>query len=679
VWQQSGAHFVNGQAGWNREGSMNISMHARVRPVSSRAMLEERYWSVRRQVPIVYLLGVVNLSAMELAATRHLSVGLNLPTFVTLIACIRLWQWFGSMAGGRRSARKTDHKTMIKRLRQTIWFSCAVCLVVCARCIYLLEIGDAASRMAVMLFGGLTAIGVAYGFTAYPAAGRVPLLLIIGPLSIAALLTNDPQFAGAAFGLVVVATLTLRLIGSHSRHFNNVVHSRSEIAREQERLENARREAVIAATTDFLTGLPNRRAFVAALDEAARKRPGAFALAVLDLNRFKAVNDTFGHATGDQLLQEVSKRLVAHVDGRGLVARLGGDEFGILFHDTRRARQAHALGVEIVNGVNGPALIGGRELAVSLSCGIAVSRKRQDGPPSRLLADADLALYQAKRSPAGGVAMFELKMEAPRLRRGQIESALQLASVRTNLGVVFQPIFDLRSGRIIAHEALGRWTDPVLGAVGPSEFVPIAEQLNLIDDINHHLMGLAFEAARTWSDEVKLSINLSAIQICTPGCAKAVLERLKAAGLGAERLQIEVTETALLADFERARKNLTELRKAGATIVLDDFGAGFASIGYLRELRFDQIKLDGGLVTAAQHHDDGKRLLKAVVGLCDILGVSSIAEHVESKELLSLVIELGCTAGQGFWLAPPLGVESLTNDTKALLDPPATAHRQQAA
>jgi EAL domain-containing protein (putative c-di-GMP-specific phosphodiesterase class I) len=222
---------------------------------------------------------------------------------------------------------------------------------------------------------------------------------------------------------------------------------------------------------------------------------------------------------------------------------------------------------------------------------------------------------------------------------------------------MFQPIFDLKTGRIIANEALARWSDPDLGAVAPSEFVPIAEQLNLIDEINCHLMRLAFKAAQSWPHEIRLSFNLSAIQLCSAGAARSVLSALKHVGLDARRLQVEVTETALLADFERARANLTELRKAGATIVLDDFGAGYASIGYLRELNFDQIKLDGALVTAAQHSADGKRLLRAVVGLCEILGVSTVAEHVESKDLLRLVMELGCTAGQGFWLERPLDPE----------------------
>src|SRR3954452_8527007 len=185
---------------------------------TGRALIEEHYWSLRRQTPIVYLLGVVNLSAMEIAATGTLSVGANVPTFIACCGLIRMWHWYGSGYG-----KVPSHEHMLRRLRQTVWFAAAVCIAVCARCLYLLSVGDAASHMAVMLFGGLTAIGVAYGLTALPVAGWIPLLLIIGPISIVAVSSSDSQLTGAAFGLVVVAALTMRLMTAHSRHFTDVV------------------------------------------------------------------------------------------------------------------------------------------------------------------------------------------------------------------------------------------------------------------------------------------------------------------------------------------------------------------------------------------------------------------------------------------------------------------------
>ena len=291
---------------------------------------------------------------------------------------------------------------------------------------------------------------------------------------------------------------------------------------------------------------------------------------------------------------------------------------------------------------------------MSACCGFSFAARGGQASPSRVMADADLALYEAKDSATEPVSIFETRMEAPRRRRLHIERALQAGGLGDQLHLRFQPIVNLADGSILAHEALARWTDPRLGPVSPAEFVPIAERLHLIDDINDCLMTMAFNEARRWPERIKLAFNLSAVQLCTSGSAAKIIEGLNAASLAPARLQVEVTETALLADFETARLNLSVLRTAGVTIVLDDFGAGFASIGYLRELKFDQIKLDGALVTAARDSNDGKRLLSAVIKLCDILGVMSVAEHVESEDLLLLLKDMGCSAGQGFWLHKPL-------------------------
>jgi EAL domain-containing protein (putative c-di-GMP-specific phosphodiesterase class I) len=250
-------------------------------------------------------------------------------------------------------------------------------------------------------------------------------------------------------------------------------------------------------------------------------------------------------------------------------------------------------------------------------------------------------------------------MEAPYQRSAQIEAALRLPDVHKRIHLVYQPIFDLESGRVAAIEALARWTDTDLGEVSPAEFVPVAEQLNVIGTISDHLMSEALSEASRWPDAIRLSFNLSAVQLCSPGSAGVILRALKAARVETCRLQVEVTETALLRDFSQARRNLAKLRVAGVTIVLDDFGAGYASIGYLRQLTFDQIKLDGTLITAAQDTQDGKRLLAAVIGLCQALGVSTVAEHIENEEQRRLVAELGCFAGQGFWLQSPMPAEAI--------------------
>lgn len=619
---------------------------------SGRAIVEERYAALRHQIPIIYLLAVVNLAGLELATGGRLSPGLNFPTFLTVCAVVRIAQWF-------RARSDVSHETMLLRLRQTCWVAAALSLAVTAWCINLAA-GEPALRLPVTLFGGFTAIGAAYGLSFLPSAARIPLLVLALPLTVKGLLSNDVEYMGAALSLAVVTLLILRLLSIHGSHFADLVKSRSTIALQQELAESARQKAIAAAMTDFLTGLPNRRAFVGAIEteiEKHHRHGGGFAVAVLDLDRFKSVNDTFGHGTGDELLKKVAARLSRSAGDEALVARLGGDEFGLLFPKIATPEGATAAGLRILAEVNRPATANGRQFAVSVCCGFGLSNGERTANPSRILADADLALYQAKGEAPGRVAVFELPMEAPHRRRAQIERALQLPSFREKVRLVYQPILNLRTGALIANEALARWHDDELGDVSPAEFVPIAEQLHVIGRLSDQLLSEALAEAVQWPASVHLSFNLSAVQLCSEGSAEAILVALREAQLPPHRFQTEVTETALLADFSRARANLAILRDAGVTIVLDDFGAGYASIGYLREMYFDQIKLDGALVTAAQSSSDGERLLGAVIGLCLALGVSPVAEHIENEQQLKLLLRLGCTAGQGHWLQAPASAE----------------------
>lgn len=612
-----------------------------------RAMVEERYAALRRQIPIIYVLAVVNLGGLELATGGEITPGLNFPTLLTICALVRIAQWF-------RARGDIPHQAMLRRLKQTCLVAAALSLAVTVWCINLAG-ADAALMLPVTLFGGFTAIGVAYGLIYLPSAARLPLLFLAFPLTVKGLLSNDPQYMGAALSLAVVTLLMLRLLSIHGSHFADLVGSRSTIALQQELAESERQKAIDAAMTDFLTGLPNRRAFVGAIQAEIKKlrRGAGFAVAVLDLDRFKAVNDTFGHASGDELLKTVAARLSSAAGSKGLVARLGGDEFGILFPKLASPEEARKIGLRILREVNRPATVFGRQFAVSVSCGFGLASKERTSNPSRILADADLALYQAKEEAPGQLTVFELPMEAPHRRRAQIERTLQLPSFRDNLRLAYQPILDLRTGALIANEALARWHDEELGDVSPAEFVPIAEQLHVIGRLSDRLLSDAITEAVQWPASVRLSFNLSAVQICSEGSADTILVALREARLPPERFQAEVTETALLADFNRARANLAVLRDAGVSIVLDDFGAGYASIGYLREIRFDQIKLDGALVTAARS-GDGERLLEAVIGLCLALGISPVAEHIENEDQVKLLLRLGCTAGQGYWLQAPV-------------------------
>ncbi len=635
------------------------------------AVLEERYLSLKRQVPIIYAVAVANLCGLWLATEGDLDIGLNFPTFLIIFAGIRMVQWL-------MAPTQVSHATMQGRLRQSTVFALVLCVGVSAWCLQLIIAADASTRMAIILFGGFTAIGTAYGLCVLPIAARIPVYVLALPLAGTVLISREPPLIGASLSLALVALLILRLLTVHNSHFVEVIRSRTVLARQRALAESAREEAIHKASTDFLTGLPNRRAFMAALHSTTERSTGTFAVAILDLNNFKSINDSLGHLSGDEVLRVVATRLVELGGASVVTARLGGDEFGMIFEHVSQSAEAHSLGLLILAEVGRSATINGRDVTTDASIGFGFSRASTSLGPSRILSDADLALYEAKRRTGAHVAIFEPWMEAPHQRRSQIERALRQRDFKEHIELVYQPIYELKSGDVVAVEALARWNDHDLGQVSPSEFMPIAEQLGVIEEISDHLLRTALAEAAHWSDLIRLSFNVSAVQLSSTGTAQVIGRALSEAGLASHRLQVEVTETALLSDITQARENLAELKAAGVTIVLDDFGAGYSSIGYLRELTFDQIKLDGVLVTAAGTSKSGRRLLEAVVGFCTMLGVTTVAEHVESEEQRNLVRELGCFAGQGYWLQPPLSALEVRACLPAAVAPkvPFAARRQ---
>jgi predicted signal transduction protein with EAL and GGDEF domain len=357
---------------------------------------------------------------------------------------------------------------------------------------------------------------------------------------------------------------------------------------------------------------------------------------------------------------EVGSRL-RRVGGKGsLVARTGGDEFALLLPGYTTSEEAAEAGNKVCAILQDAFKVDGREFRISGSCGVTLLTP-EDSDVSRALIRGDTALYRAKQTGRSGFAVFSPDMEELHQRRGRIEKALRLAETRERIALHYQPIVDLASGRLRAFEALARWDDDELGSVSPGEFIPIAEQISVITDLSDSLLGKAVLEAGNWPEMIRLSFNLSAVQLCTVGSAERILSILETNGMSPSRLQIEVTETALLVDFTVARDNLDALRAAGARVVLDDFGAGHASISYLREMRFDGIKLDGSLIAQGADSLRSRRLLKGVVQLCASLGLPCVAEHIETDDQLELLRELKCRDGQGFLLSPPLEAgEALT-------------------
>jgi diguanylate cyclase (GGDEF)-like protein len=628
---------------------------------AGRALLEERYHALQRQIPLLYLVALTNFLGLQLATDGKIASIYGPASLLVGLVCLRLVYWVRA-----RSRRLAPEKILVE-LTKTWIYALIISVGFCTWALYLLQVGPAAYDDYVIFFGSFAAVGCAYGITCYPAAARLPLVFLGLPLALRLVLFRDAPHIGLGVSLAMIVLLVMRLLGIHNRGFRALVESRTDIADERERARRAERlanaekaKAKKIADTDPLTGLANRRAFLRHLSRRAaglERSRGSFALAMVDLDGFKPINDTFGHATGDAVLAEVGVRLAA-VGRRGaLIARTGGDEFALLFPNIRDAGAAKAVGAVICAALQEPFFADGREFRISGCCGMTLL-SRGDCQIEQALIRADTALYRAKQSGRAGVAVFSKEMEEIHQRRKQVEKALRLPEVQRSISLLFQPIRDLSTGELRAFEALARWQHPELGEVPPDQFIPIAEQINVIGAISDRLLAAAAREAGGWAASVRLSFNVSAVQLCTAGAAERILAVLAAAPLDPARLQIEVTETALLADFEAARGNLQTLRAAGARIMLDDFGAGHASISYLREMQFDGIKLDGSLVASVLDSLRGRRLLKGVLDLCASMGLPCVAEHIESRDQLALLRELGCRDGQGFFLSQPLSAEA---------------------
>jgi diguanylate cyclase (GGDEF)-like protein len=458
---------------------------------------------------------------------------------------------------------------------------------------------------------------------------------------------------GISLGLII--SLFLRLLHVQNEGIAQLVLSRTAVERERARAQSAEREAKRErskaeriADTDALTGLSSRRAFMRALSSAKQ----SYAVLLLDLDGFKPINDTFGHAAGDQVLSKVGQRLIATIGPSATIARLGGDEFAVLL-PADDADAALRAGTALCEAIRRPLQLRSRSLQVSASCGIALI-ERQPTASVSALSQADIALFRIKRSNRGGVAIYSREMDAAAKRRLQIEASLRDDLIQQSIELVYQPIIDLSDGSLCSFEALARWKDDELGQVSPCEFVPIAEQTNMIEALSSRLLRKAAHEASRWPASVSLSFNISAAELCGCGAADRILAIIAQAGLAPSRLQVEITETVMLSDFEHASRELAQLRSAGALIVLDDFGAGFASISYLREMQLDGIKLDGQLIKCASESREKTKLLKGVLSLCGSLDLPCIAEHVETAEQLQLLQAYECAAGQGHYLSRPL-------------------------
>jgi diguanylate cyclase (GGDEF)-like protein/PAS domain S-box-containing protein len=419
------------------------------------------------------------------------------------------------------------------------------------------------------------------------------------------------------------------------------------------------------ARFDTLTGLPNRLQMTEALGEAleaAERWKSRCGFMIIDLDRFKGVNDTLGHAVGDRLLNRVAERLTSLVSQNELCGRLGGDEFGVVVQDASDQARVDQLAKRIIDELSKAYDVDNHTLYVGASVGTAIG-PRDGNTAETLIRSADLALYRSKDSGGNAHHPYEPQLHADAEERRVMEIALRRALANNEFHLQYQPVVSAETGTVEGFEALLRWTNKQLGNVPPSKFVPLAEEARLIGPIGQWVLRTACQEAMNWPPTVRVAVNVSAEQLHDRSFATAVASALHDTGLPPHRLELEVTESVFMEEATHAVSVLKEVLALGIKLSLDDFGTGYSSLGYLSRTKFSNIKIDRSFVQgAARNVPENVAIIRAVIALADSLGMSTTAEGVETEEELAMIRGLGCRKIQGYLFGRPMSA----HDARAL-------------
>ncbi len=521
------------------------------------------------------------------------------------------------------------------------------------------------------------------GLTLYesPSASRVfgyPPGSLIGRFPFDSIHPKDVARARAAFGDLLQGEGPMAPIEFRFRHAkghwihlealgNNLmdhpgIHGVVLTSRDVSERKKAEKRAEYLSQHDVLTGLPNRALMQDRLHQAisqARRNGGLVALMFIDLDRFKMVNDSFGHITGDTLLKQVAERLTHCLRDTDTVARLGGDEFTIMLPDATNPQVVGEVAQRVLSEFTSPFTDGEQEMFVSASIGISLFPR--DGASSDdLVKHADTAMYSAKDSGRNSFRYFTEDLNHEVREKVMLESGLRHAIERGELRLHYQPKIDLASGRVIGAEALVRWQHPTRGLVPPAKFIPVAEDSGLILPLGEWVLKAACEQLRAWQRdgiELQVAVNVSARQFQQRNLADIVMGVMAESGVDPQFIEIELTESAIMNDAEASISTLERMKSRGIAISIDDFGTGYSSLSYLKRLPLDILKIDQSFVRDITTDRNDAAIVRAIIGLAQSLGIKVIAEGVEDEHQLSFLNNYGCNYGQGFLFGRPLPPE----------------------
>ncbi len=617
-------------------------------------LLHAQHAQVRSDVPLLIGLAIVSSAVMAGAVAGALPATASLVAVAALYALPRLFRRSGTVLPRQAStdrARRDLRRLLLSVLVVGLFQIPAVALVYRSG-----GFDPPAAEILTVSIMVAAVCCVSYLMQAVALIGILILCGTVGHVALNGLGDFGSLLPSVVASMVVVGHIVIR----DYRNFDALIRVQALQAIDQENHARLSAENARLANLDALTGLPNRRYFLRQIDmmTAGTDEDGEcppFAVGLIDLDRFKPVNDLYGHVVGDRLLAELGQRLLAINDDRLVIARLGGDEFGILFANVDESAQT--IGERICAIAGEAYRIDDFHLSVGCSCGIALFP--QAGRSAREIFDrADYALYHAKRERDVRCVVFSGEHEE-RIRSSQIlDAALLTADPELEMTLHFQPIVDVHAMKVVAVEALARWDSPVLGPVSPARFIPAAEALGMIGTLSVVLFAKALAGAALLPADITLSFNLSAIDIATPATTEAIIAQIEASRIDPRRVTIEITETAVIRNFDEAVATIERLRALGCRVALDDFGTGFSSLTHLRRLPLDAVKVDGGFVSGLGDAH-GRKVVAAIASLCRTLDIACVIEGIETEEQLLRVRQFGYRNAQGYLFAPGMPMDEL--------------------
>jgi diguanylate cyclase (GGDEF)-like protein len=600
-----------------------------------------------RQIPLLYVILLANTGFVSL--THFNSAPLWLSSLIPLgfagLAIVRLIGWWRM-----RHTSLTDHEA-VRRLRGTVLLCFLLGVAFTSWGLAIYPYGDAFAKAHIIIYMSVTLIGCVFCLMNFRAAAFTLTLVVIVPTTVFFLLQEQPVLIAIALNVMIVTAVLMFVLTTHYKDFATMVAQKQhleEVNHETRRLSDENRKL---ANRDSLTGLPNRRSFIAQIEARVAAVPGeTFTLGIVDLDGFKAVNDLYGHATGDALLVEASRRMASIAEPGVIFARLGGDEFGII---TSSVTDLAAFGRTLCEILRQPYELDDVTAEVTSSCGFA-EYAEDCRTTKELFEQADYALYQAKGLAGGNTVVFSSTHRDELRRVHEIDQALRNADLNHELALVYQPIVNTSTGAVVSFEALARWRNASLGNISPAQFITSAEKSSLINRITITLLRKLLNEMATWPEDIGASFNLSARTLTSPDAMLQIVSLMQQCSVNPGRLEFEVTETTLMIDFENSQRALNLLRNLGARVALDDFGIGYSSLSYVHELPLDKIKIDRKFVSDMTSSTKAENVVKTVVDLCNNLHLLCVAEGVETQEQAESLRRAGCMLAQGYFIGKPM-------------------------